>query len=435
MMAIPVQATSRKKQLEEQMEQFEATRGAVDTSIVQASKILQSRDYTNLHQAIHLVEKMTSLLLDNDTSVYRGAVTTGDIPVFMNPSFLQGINNLGVVGGANIPGGFVCTNDKGLILLYWRQPDVSGSEGSSIAKYEIEYAPADTTEDTSEACPKSLIVSGTETQKRIDGLIPGVMYSFRLRARNSAGWGCWGSPITKGFQNLPLDIGYTGEIVKLVIPCSGVFSITARGAQAEDGEVKRGGKGAVITAEFDLEKGAVLLILCGGKSGRVGPSSGGGGGSFVAVNNRHNLLIAAGGGGGTRGHDGDDLDGKDANVEEDGSAGKGLNWAPGGVAGGPGGDANFTGPSWGHGGAGFSQSSPTAQSFVHGGEPGEGGGFGGGGAVGTYGGGGGGGYSGGGGGRGGGGGGSFVKDDGKNVKKLTGHDGNGSVSINCVQKL
>ena len=429
----------RKKLLEEQMELFEVTRGAANTSIVQANRILQLRDYSNLQQANHLVEKMNSLLLDNDTSVYRGAVTAGNIPVFMNQTtFLEEINKLGIVGGASVPGGFACTNDKGLILLYWRQPDVSGSVGSRIISFEVEYAPVDCqneVEGTAETCPKSVTVSGTETQKRIDGLIPGVMYSFRLRARNSAGWGCWGSPISKRFQNLPLDIGYTGEIVKLVIPYSGVYSITARGAQAEDGDKRSGGKGAVITAEFELEKGAVLHILCGGKSGRVGPSSGGGGGSFVAVNNRHNLLIAAGGGGGTRGHDGDDHHGRDANVEEDGSAGVGAEWAPGGVAGGPGGDANFTGPSWGHGGAGFNQSSSTSQSFVHGGEPGEGGGFGGGGAVGVYGGGGGGGYSGGGGGRGGGGGGSFIKSERKNVEKSTGHVGNGSVAINCVQKL
>ena len=174
-----------------------------------------------------------------------------------------------------------------------------------------------------------------------------------------------------------------------------------------------------------------LIVLCGGMSEKVVTSSGGGGGTFVALNRESQLLIAAGGGGGTRGHDPDDHDGRDANIESsDGLDGVGQQWASGGADGGAGKDALFTGPCWGYGGAGFNQASSTAKSYLHGGSTGEGGGFGGGGAVGRYGGGGGGGYSGGGGGRGGGGGGCFVMKEGAlDERRSLGNDGHGSVTI------
>ena len=178
-----------------------------------------------------------------------------------------------------------------------------------------------------------------------------------------------------------------------------------------------------------------LIVLCGGMSKKIGSSSGGAGGTFVALNRTiaSNILIVSGGGGGTRGHDNDDLNGKDANIETDsGFDGCGAQWASGGAGGGAGGDAIFTGPSWGHGGAGLHEASSTAESFLRGGEPissDGGGGFGGGGAVGHFGGGGGGGYSGGGGGRGGGGGGSYIRKDGLDQKRLLGNDGHGSVTI------
>ena len=79
------------------------------------------------------------------------------------------------------------------------------------------------------------------------------------------------------------------------------------------------------------------------------------------------------------------------------------------------------------------ENSTTAQSFVAGGMPGEGGGFGGGGGVGAYGGGGGGGYSGGGGGRGGGGGGSYIRQEGIKQKRSIGSMGDGWVYISKLE--
>lgn len=155
----------------------------------------------------------------------------------------------------------------------------------------------------------------------------------------------------------------------------------------------------------------------------------------MALTKQREILLVSGGGGGTRGYDDEDHDGTDANLSEYGCDGTGQHWAHGGASGGAGKDANYSGPSWGYGGAGFTTASTTAKSFLHGGASGEGGGFGGGGAVGQYGGGGGGGYSGGGGGRGGGGGGSFIKPEGTNHIRELGHTGPGMVKIELVKEM
>lgn len=148
-----------------------------------------------------------------------------------------------------------------------------------------------------------------------------------------------------------------------------------------------------------------LIVLCGGMSKKVHSSTGGAGGTFVALNRRREILMVAGGGGGTRGHDAEDIDGKDANIEtENGTDGAGVQWASGGAGGGAGKDAWFVGPCWGYGGAGFNTASTSAKSFLHGGDPGEGGGFGGGG-------------------------GSFIRDDGMDQKKSVGSMEHGSVTI------
>lgn len=417
---------ARRKLLEDQRERVEVARGVLEVSIRQANM----QDCSQLQQAAALIEKMKGQLVQKDLSLCKGPVVTGNVPCYIDPQFSERIEALGVVGGADIPKAFTCCHDGGLLLLKWQAPE---SSGVGIKQYQIEYEPVEQPYLVAGDRPTGPTVVSEKSnamQKRLDGTIPGVKYSFRIRSENTAGWGCWSSPIEAVFQNLPLEIGYTGEIVKLVIPKDGSYLVVAKGAGAERGEKRcLGGKGAIISAKFSLKRGDILEILCGGMSTRVGPSSGGGGGTYVAVGGRMNLLIVAGGGGGTRGHDQDDCDGRDANVEEEGLAGVGREWAPGGVEGDCGKDAFFTGPPWGHGGAGFNQSSLTARSFVQGGAGGSGGGFGGGGAVGTYGGGGGGGYSGGGGGRGGGGGGSFVGEDGTDVKKKVGNGGNGSVKL------
>jgi hypothetical protein len=62
-----------------------------------------------------------------------------------------------------------------------------------------------------------------------------------------------------------------------------------------------GGRGAILSGSFQLEKGQRLRVLCGGMSD-CGPqgNTGGGGGTYVIVEDEDEPLIVAGGGGGTR---------------------------------------------------------------------------------------------------------------------------------------
>ena len=240
----------------------------------------------------------------------------------------------------------------------------------------------------------------------------------------------WSKPIIGQFNDFPCSIGFVAKIVTIKIPYTAHYRITAEGAKAADSDHFKGGRGAIISTTFVLHEGDLLEILCGGMSEHQGCHSGGAGGTFVAVNNRQleGILLVAGGGGGTRGYDDQGGDGCDASLEPSGTFANTIHCAEGGLNGGYGKDANFLGLCWGHGGAGWQQSSTTAKSFVEGGNGGECGGFGGGGGVGLHEGGGGGGFSGGGGGRGGGGG-SYVRSDGEDVSKEVGSMGHGQVKI------
>lgn len=96
------------------------------------------------------------------------------------------------------------------------------------------------------------------------------------------------------------------------VPRTGIYTITARGAQGAPATATGGGLGAVMQGDFALQQGQKLQILVG-QEGRpptsaasYGNSSAGGGGSFVVLNSgavstvaNIDLLLAAGGGGGT----------------------------------------------------------------------------------------------------------------------------------------
>jgi hypothetical protein len=94
------------------------------------------------------------------------------------------------------------------------------------------------------------------------------------------------------------------------VPTTGTYRITARGAQGTPSEVDppAGGRGAIITGDFNLTAGEKLQILVGQtagfKDGQKYRHSAGGGGSFVVrytgeTNIVDDILVIAGGGGGT----------------------------------------------------------------------------------------------------------------------------------------
>jgi hypothetical protein len=107
----------------------------------------------------------------------------------------------------------------------------------------------------------------------------------------------------------------TQGIQEWTVPKSGTYRISAKGGAGGDsehatprGHPNSGGKGAIISGDFDLEKGEIIKILVGhkGETARGTDTTswgggGGGGGSFVVrspYNIVSSILVIAGGGGG-----------------------------------------------------------------------------------------------------------------------------------------
>ena len=146
-----------------------------------------------------------------------------------------------------------CTVDEGLLLLKWGQDD------PTLREHQIQLEPLDETESdpSSDAYVQyrkefSHVIEVKGLEKRIDGLMPGKRYTFRIRSQNMAGWGIWSLPVVYRTPDFPIRIGYTGEIVRIQIPHSGICRIVAAGAKAADGEIRKGGRGAIVEARFPL---------------------------------------------------------------------------------------------------------------------------------------------------------------------------------------
>jgi len=273
------------------------------------------------------------------------------------------------------------------------------------------------------------------------------------------------------------NFNFSGSIVQWTVPSTGIYDITAYGAQGGQYNTSTlGGLGAQIGGSFQLLQGETLSILVGG--GGVGatlgsesepgapapaggdPGGGGGGGSFVVVSSSTPLVVAGGGGGAANNIDSSrnastSTSGNNAQYHKANQQGSGGTNGNGGTIGS---DSSEDG---GGGGGGFSTDGGThlvtglihggdvnvagGSSYLNGGAGGSGGRFGsrnggfGGGAQAGFGGGGGGGYSGGGGGAerktlapagySGGGGGSFLAASASNVVMTIGNTGAGFVSI------
>lgn len=102
------------------------------------------------------------------------------------------------------------------------------------------------------------------------------------------------------------NIGRADGYQLWTVPATGIYSITARGAQGSYGNLTEPGLGAVITARFNLTVGQKLEMVVGQApgdttDGQVIAASGaaaGGGGSFVCLGSTNTPLLIAGGGGG-----------------------------------------------------------------------------------------------------------------------------------------
>ena len=102
------------------------------------------------------------------------------------------------------------------------------------------------------------------------------------------------------------NIGRADGYQLWTVPATGIYEITARGAQGSYGSQTDPGLGAVITARFSLTISQKLEMVVGQTPGDTGDNevinpggaAAGGGGSFVCLGGTNTPLLIAGGGGG-----------------------------------------------------------------------------------------------------------------------------------------
>lgn len=95
---------------------------------------------------------------------------------------------------------------------------------------------------------------------------------------------------------------YNGREKTYTIPYTGLYTLTADGAQGGSYAGKQGGRGGEVTGTFWLTAGEKLTITVGGRNGYNGGGAatqyGGGGGRTSIVSDQKGILLVAGGGGG-----------------------------------------------------------------------------------------------------------------------------------------
>ncbi|KQZ42255.1 hypothetical protein ASD58_25665 [Duganella sp. Root1480D1] len=99
------------------------------------------------------------------------------------------------------------------------------------------------------------------------------------------------------------NFGYTGSLTNWSAPVTGLYRVTAVGAQGGHGTISNdsfvGGRGAQIIGSFNFNAGDNFLLAVGGMGSSYANNynGGGGGGSFLVDDDGTALLIAGGGGG------------------------------------------------------------------------------------------------------------------------------------------
>jgi hypothetical protein len=123
------------------------------------------------------------------------------------------------------------------------------------------------------------------------------------------------APLTVGAAVITFE--HTGSIESWTAANSGIYRVTAVGAQGASGNPSfSGGRGAQIIGDFNFLAGDMFFIAVGGQGiaevpGSDSGSGGGGGGTFFVAADNTPLLVA-GGGGGTRAEAGQN--GTDASI-------------------------------------------------------------------------------------------------------------------------
>lgn len=159
------------------------------------------------------------------------------------------------------------------------------------------------------------------------------------QSRDNANWKLITSAKDIGTQtSISESFFYSGSSKEYTVPFSGLYSLTAYGAQGGDYGNKTGGAGGGVTAKIWLQKGEKLTYTIGGKNGYNGGGTGSvygnGGGATTVSSDRQGLLLLAGGGGGATDYYNGGAGGSDTSVIQGGTGQGGMAGGGGGYQGG-----------------------------------------------------------------------------------------------------
>ncbi len=206
-----------------------------------------------------------------------------------------------------VPQGLSATADASSITVAWQAP--VGDGGAAITGYVVRgFANGSGTATTSQT-----VGAGARSATFPSGAGAGQValstdYRFTVTAVNTVGESI-ATPqsqiarIEVVEQSFSAGTGRTGTFQTYSVPTTGTYEVVVAGAQ---GGNTHGGRGAIVTARFDLAAGDQLVILTG-QRGLASASGGAGGGGASAVWRRAGgtgtptLLAIAGGGGGVWG--------------------------------------------------------------------------------------------------------------------------------------
>lgn len=163
------------------------------------------------------------------------------------------------------------------------------------------------------------------------------------QSKDNVGWKLITSAKDIGNQtSVSESFRYTGSSGTYTVPYSGLYTLTAYGAQGGNYGANQGGYGGSVTAKVWLQKGEKITYTIGGQSGYNGGGTGSvygnGGGATTVTSDRQGTLLIAGGGGGASVSGAGGAGGSDANLRSDNNS-NGASGQTGGGAGYVGGNA------------------------------------------------------------------------------------------------
>ena len=139
-------------------------------------------------------------------------------------------------------------------------------------------------------------------------------------------------------HSVDITFGYTGKQQTYTVPYTGIYVLTANGAQGGNYEEFHGGAGGSVTARFWFRKGEILTFTVGGQDGHLngGKASvyGNGGDSTIVSSDQKGVLLIAGGGGGASVMGDGGAGGSVAGLVEGSDGEDGMSGGGGGIEGG-----------------------------------------------------------------------------------------------------